>query len=78
MVRTFKTLASLADFAATPPAVGVAEPTVGQAEVTVVEKPALSTPGHVININIQLTIPATDDSKIYDSFFASMKKHLLQ
>lgn len=30
-----------------------------------------------LNINIQLTIPDTEDEKIYESFFKAMKKHLL-
>ncbi len=29
-----------------------------------------------ININIQLQLPATEDSSIYDKLFAAMKKHL--
>jgi len=31
----------------------------------------------ILNINIQLTIPDTDDEKVYESFFKAMKKHLL-
>jgi hypothetical protein len=34
--------------------------------------------GVVININIQLTIPETSDSTVYDNFFAAMKKHLFK
>lgn len=30
-----------------------------------------------LNINIQLTIPETENEKVYDSFFEAMKKHLL-
>lgn len=30
-----------------------------------------------LNINIQLTIPDTDDEKVYENFFKAMKKHLL-
>lgn len=29
-----------------------------------------------LNINIQLTIPDTDDEKVYENFFKAMKKHL--
>lgn len=31
----------------------------------------------VLNINIQLTIPETENEKVYESFFEAMKKHLL-
>lgn len=30
-----------------------------------------------LNINIQLTIPETENEKVYESFFEAMKKHLL-
>lgn len=33
--------------------------------------------GVTLNINIQLTVPATTDEKVYDNFFAALKKHLL-
>jgi hypothetical protein len=31
-----------------------------------------------VNINVQLVIPATDDPKTYDLFFAAMKKYLIE
>lgn len=30
-----------------------------------------------LNINVQLTIPDTEDEKVYENFFKAMKKHLL-
>lgn len=33
--------------------------------------------GLTINLNIQLTVPETNDEKVYDKFFQSLKKHLL-
>lgn len=33
--------------------------------------------GVVVNINIQIGVPATENEEIYDKFFASLKKHLL-
>jgi hypothetical protein len=30
-----------------------------------------------LNINVQLTLPDTDDEKVYENFFKAMKKHLL-
>lgn len=35
------------------------------------------TTGVTLNINIQLTVPDTTDEKVYDNFFAALKKHLL-
>ncbi len=78
MVRTFKTVCSLADFETAT----VAEP---QQKVSLpavlksssdVDDPGKS-PGLTININIQLQLPATDDSVTYDNLFAALKKHLL-
>ncbi len=33
-------------------------------------------PGLTVNINIQLTLPATDDESVYDKLFASLKRNL--
>jgi hypothetical protein len=32
----------------------------------------------IININIQLSLPDTKDSEVYDNFFAAMRKHLFR
>ncbi|MDH5695944.1 MAG: DUF5343 domain-containing protein [Dehalococcoidia bacterium] len=70
MVQTFKNLCEFADFGAavvtepTAPAIGETGKTVaGVRPVTV-------------NINIQLSLPATEDASIYDNLFAALKKHL--
>lgn len=82
MVRTFKTLCELADFASTPSiseatATSAAIPPVEEAaRVSLVNK-ATSPAGITINVNVQLTLPETKDSSIYDSIFESLKKHLL-
>jgi hypothetical protein len=84
IVSTFKALAALADFEAAVPAGGDS----GEETSTVPKKrpsgtsrgegdsrgsaPAAST----ININIQLQLPATEDSSIYEKLFAALKKHL--
>jgi len=34
------------------------------------------THGLTVNINIQLTLPATDDESVYDKLFASLKRNL--
>jgi hypothetical protein len=85
MVRTFKTMADMADFeslAEPSPEVEVEGEGQEQQEEkggAVVKHKVLSgTPnGMTVNINIQLQIPATDKADVYDSFFAAMKKHLL-
>jgi hypothetical protein len=76
IVRTFKTLCDAADFtgdAASPVEPDVRKPAGGKDYLPV--KP--QTPfGPAININIQLQLQATEDAKVYDNFFAAMKKHL--
>jgi hypothetical protein len=80
IVRTFKTLCEAADFSAELPA---ADETVGAGKHSGERgKPAVllsrekSQTGPAININIQLQLQATEDPKVYDNFFAAMKKHL--
>jgi len=87
IVRTFKALCQLADFA---PAEG-AEP-FPEAPVTIVveaeptkkaserelQPVVRGRQGLTINVNIQLTLPSDiEDHNLYDRFFASLKKHLL-
>jgi uncharacterized protein DUF5343 len=81
IVRTFKTLCEAADFGADPPS-----PAPSGAELTntggkqnigaITGKPKPAQTGPAININIQLQLQATEDPKVYDNFFAAMKKHL--
>ncbi len=40
-------------------------------------KPTSSLKPITVNINLQLQLPATENSNIYDQLFASLKKHLL-
>ncbi len=72
MVQTFKNLCEFADFGAVP----VAEP----ATTTDTLKETVKIPSGVrpieININIQLSLPATEDASIYDKLFEALKKHL--
>ncbi|MBZ5573299.1 MAG: DUF5343 domain-containing protein [Acidobacteriia bacterium] len=86
MVRTFKTIADMADFGSPGEAMPEIEtndddePEVGKGGgggTVVKRKLTAGTNGMTVNINIQLQIPATDKADIYDSFFAAMKKHLL-
>tara|TARA_R110002012_G_scaffold255023_1_gene434318 strand:- start:148751 stop:149023 length:273 start_codon:yes stop_codon:yes gene_type:complete len=42
--------------------------------------PAISMPasnGMAVNLNIELSLPADETGKVYDAFFKSMKKHLI-
>jgi hypothetical protein len=78
IVRTFKTLCEAADFAADPPKTDTTEITnTGDKQNNVTLPGKLKTQtGPAININIQLQLQATEDPKVYDNFFAAMKKHL--
>ncbi len=75
MVGTFKALCELTDFGAP---VGEAR-VVGKTSVpgAGAEPATPVSQGVNIHINVQLTLPATKDSSIYDSLFESLKKHLL-
>lgn len=82
MLSTFKTLANSADF----DGLIEAEP-VGEANPTATSHSTASTPvaatsytnksGPVVNINIELQIPPTNDPAVYENFFSAMKKYLL-
>jgi len=79
VVGSFKALCALADFSGpavtAPPA---QQPTPAVTIPTQNAVPAAATPGQpVINLNIQLELPAQADEKFYDNFFAAMKKHLM-
>lgn len=75
MVRTFKTLCQVADFEAAPEEVVPTEKVSVPAESG---EPATSVRREInVTLNIQLALPATKDSGIYDSLFESLKKHLL-
>ena len=75
MLKTFQNLCALADFEAVP-----AEAVVSEAPVSPREKvthiPTLPS-GLTVNINVQLTLPATDDETVYDKLFSSLKNNLL-
>jgi len=83
MLRTFKSLRDLADFTSTFPSspgtetASAAIPPVEEVSTGKIVDKAISPAGITINVNIQLTLPETKDSSIYDSIFESLKKHLL-
>jgi hypothetical protein len=74
MMQTFKNLCEFADFEAvvvTEPSTIPTTPSVEKGhEVPTGMKPI------TINVNIQLSLPATEDATIYDSLFSALKKHL--
>jgi len=75
MVTTFINLCKLADFE------GVASEAPSK-EAKIEEKkelekvPTISS-GITLNVNIQLTLPATDDASVYDKIFKALKEHVL-
>ena len=78
-VSTFKSLCELSIFDGEPPGtppvpLTTSSAPIGTAPITTV---STSSSGVVVNINVELTIPATDKGEIYDKFFAAMKKNLL-
>ena len=78
--QTFKHLCSLADFSTTykPPEKPDSPPS--EPEPIKIEKNIKDISNLkpiTININLQLQLPATEDSNIYDALFASLKRNLL-
>jgi len=80
MVTTFQNLCKLATFEAVPvtkvPIVieeGKTEPVIPKVATKVVAQKGFNE----IHINIQLHLPETNDAKVYDSLFKSLRKHLL-
>jgi hypothetical protein len=85
IVTTFKILASIADFESAVSVTGDE----GREEARAPSGAKSAAKAHresqtddqrtarpVININIQLQLPATEDGAIYDKLFAALKKHL--
>jgi hypothetical protein len=75
-VNTFRAMCEFADFGAVP----YIPKEVKEAEKKVVEVARVTsqTPtGVTINLNIQLTLPATEDATVYDKIFKALKENLL-
>lgn len=78
LVRTFTALCELANFDTVPKEESVPKRTTPEtAEVRVPQTTLLGSSGMTVNLNIQLTLPATEDTSIYEKLFAAMKKNLL-
>jgi len=78
MVTTFQVLCQFASFEEGAPVVetAVAETVTGEVSTSPREIPG--TCAVTINVNIQLAIPPTSDSEIYDKLFSSMAKHIMK
>jgi len=79
VVRTFKTLCEGADFASPAAAEEVLDHVKikDKGATTTVHTQAEHDGGLTVNINIQLTLPATDDYNVYEKFFEAMNKTIL-
>lgn len=81
IVSTFQALCELADFAAEAPSTAgepVARPaSAPAAAAATVAQVSTKRDGITINVNIELGLPQAEDPKIYDNFFAALKKHIL-
>jgi hypothetical protein len=79
-VDTFKTLAEFADFGAEP-----YKETAGEEEEEIEPKGKKKLQGmpqvpegFAINLNIQITLPVTDDAKVYENIFKALKEHIFK
>ncbi len=79
IVATFKTLCEAADFGAQMQApAGTEEPSGERPVPRSLKVSAIPESGVTINLNIQLQLPPTEDSTIYDKIFESLKRHLIE
>jgi hypothetical protein len=82
-VRTFKALCNEADFSGVPapastptPAAHAAVPAQNSTQSSAPAAIQMPSSSPSVNINIELHLPATNDSSVYENFFAAMKKNL--
>jgi hypothetical protein len=83
MVQTFKVLTEFGDFdAEVPTTTPTRENGAGSGEKPAAKKPveqiAQGPAGMTLNVNIQLQLPATAESEVYEKLFAAMRKHLIE
>ena len=88
MVRTFRTLCTLADFEARARPVGAGlslkaredRKPMEERPIQVVPPLPASDPANrpvTLNVTVQLQLPATDDPKVYEALFAALRKYLM-
>lgn len=71
MVSTFFNLCQLADFE------GISLEVEGGEELKREKESPIIPPALTLNLNIQITLPVTDDASVYDKIFKALKDHLL-
>jgi hypothetical protein len=82
-VSVFRTLCGFADFGAiiegkpTPKPITPSTSTPTPAPTPVVQLPATSEGGVILNVSIQIELPPNQDADVYDKIFQSLKKHIL-
>jgi hypothetical protein len=76
---TFKALCKVADFSETD-VISASNATAPTPNIAIQPQP-ISYPenqsGVTININIEFSLPATTDEKVYDNLFSALKRHIL-
>lgn len=79
IVGTFRALSEYADFSKVDDVESAPAPAAPQpaAAAHTPIRVAQSAGGMAVNLNIELTLPADETGKVYDAFFRSMKKHLI-
>jgi hypothetical protein len=78
MAKTFVTLCALADWTSSP-ALVVSQPPIEEAPQDGIALPTSpSLPIRQLCYNIQVVLPATRDTAVYDALFKSLKEHLLR
>jgi hypothetical protein len=77
-VATFKALCSFADFKAVPPKEEEAKEGEEKGVKMGEGKPVPPTPmGVALNLNVQLTLPTTEDASVYEKIFKALKDYIL-
>lgn len=80
MVSTFTGLCQLADFGAEE-LEGEQEKTIGGIEEKGKKRPQITSQmpeGFAINMNIQITLPITEDAKVYENIFKALREQLFK
>jgi hypothetical protein len=74
-VNTFKAMSELADFEGKSEEITDDSPKspVGVKKITIPQGS-----GVTVNVNIQIQLPVSENSEVYDKIFESLKKHVLQ
>lgn len=74
-VNTFKAMSDIADFEGESEEITVGTPK-SPVDVKKITIPQGS--GVTVNVNIQIQLPPSENSEVYDKIFESLKKHVLQ